>query len=60
MGGRKYDRNKRIRGKEILKVKEMWKGTNKNDRNKKKGQVVTSYSSESKRQIQEKFCTLSL
>jgi len=30
----------------------MWKGTNKNDRNKK-DQVVTSYSSESKRQIQE-------
>lgn len=54
MDGRKYDKNKRIRGKEILKVKEkeMWTGTNKNDRNKK-GQVVTSYSSESKRQIQE-------
>lgn len=38
MDGRKYDRNNRIRGKEILKVKEkeMWKGTNKNDRNKKR------------------------
>jgi len=58
---REDDRNKRKRGKEILKVKEkeMWKGTNKNDRNRK-CQVVTSYSSESKRQIQEKFCTLSL
>ena len=52
--GRKDDRNKRKRGKEILKVKEKetWKGTNKNDRNRK-GQVVTRYSSESKRQIQE-------
>jgi hypothetical protein len=40
--------------KEILKdtEKEMWRGTNKNDRNKK-GQVVKSYSSESKRQIQK-------
>lgn len=35
---KKYYRNKRIRGEGILKVKEkeMWKGTNKNDRNKKR------------------------
>jgi len=52
--GEKTIETKEKRGKEILKVKEkeMWKGTNKNDRNKK-GQVVTSYSSESIRQIQE-------
>jgi hypothetical protein len=54
MDGRKDDRKKRIRRKEFLKVKEkeMWVGTDKNDRNKK-GQVVTCYSSESKRQIRE-------
>jgi hypothetical protein len=38
MYGRKVDRNKRIRRKEILKdkEKEIWKGTNKNDRHKKR------------------------
>jgi hypothetical protein len=39
MDGRKYDKNKRIRGKEILKVKEkeMWTGTKKMTEIKKSG-----------------------